>query len=254
MMVFFSKYKSLPLVIFMVFVFNVASCSSSTGGAETIRQAETSNTTRNKGWQVKEDKIYFSGVITDGTYDIFQKIITNKTRYIVVNSGGGSVYDAAKIGQTIQGKNMTIIVRGVCLSSCANFLLPAANKVVLDNGFIGFHGNLASCIHLYGGIDSYLKKDLPVEYSIPYYEKIKKDVLSALMEESKFYSLLSISPYGLISSCKPDKGQNDGVIYDFYAPSSEKLVNFGIKNVIGEQSKYMIYSYETYHQSHVLKN
>lgn len=59
--------------------------------------------------------------------------------YIVVDSHGGSVLSAIRISSIIKDK--TVIVHGVCFSSCANYILFASDKlIVTENAKIMVHG------------------------------------------------------------------------------------------------------------------
>ena len=75
--------------------------------------------------------------------DIDWHSITNKKfDFTFVNSStGGSVLAAIKLGRLIYNQNLPILVSGVCLSSCANYLIPASREVkILKNTYVGFHG------------------------------------------------------------------------------------------------------------------
>lgn len=60
---------------------------------------------------------------------------------IVVNSLGGSVEANLSIAETIIEHETSLIVDSYCLSSCANYLLPAAKyRYLLNDSIIGWHG------------------------------------------------------------------------------------------------------------------
>lgn len=63
-----------------------------------------------------------------------------KLSSLEINSGGGSVQDSSVAAELLMKKDVKVIVRGRCLSSCSEFILPAATKVsFLDRPVIGFH-------------------------------------------------------------------------------------------------------------------
>ena len=62
--------------------------------------------------------------------------------FTFVNSAsGGGVLSAIKLGRIIYNQNLPILVSGFCLSSCANYLIPASPDIrILENSYVGFHG------------------------------------------------------------------------------------------------------------------
>ena len=60
---------------------------------------------------------------------------------LVVTSTGGDVSAALKMAERIHTLRSSLVVSGLCLSSCANYLfLSAKEKVVLPGAVVGFHG------------------------------------------------------------------------------------------------------------------
>ncbi len=61
---------------------------------------------------------------------------------IIISSGGGSTKVAFEAARNIIRNENTVIVQGVCLSACAEDILPSAKTIkFLDNPMIGFHWN-----------------------------------------------------------------------------------------------------------------
>lgn len=60
---------------------------------------------------------------------------------IVINSGGGDVDAGLDMAESIRTRHATVIVDGVCASSCANYIFPAGGRRVISrNGILAFHG------------------------------------------------------------------------------------------------------------------
>ena len=56
-------------------------------------------------------------------------------------SRGGDVKIAMEIGKIIHSQDVPLVVSGYCLSSCANYIIPASGRIlILKNSYIGFHG------------------------------------------------------------------------------------------------------------------
>ncbi len=63
---------------------------------------------------------------------------------VIISSQGGSVLSALRIGDTMATWKMELIIENECVSSCANYFIPVASRVVLRSG---------SAIVLHGSID-----------------------------------------------------------------------------------------------------
>lgn len=70
---------------------------------------------------------------------------------IVVNSDGGDAESAMSIGRRIFQDRAVLEVEEKCISSCANYLIPASRYVDLkDDSFIVMHGNIPRGMVEYG--------------------------------------------------------------------------------------------------------
>jgi len=62
-----------------------------------------------------------------------------KTLY--VTSGGGAVTGGMKIGELVFERNLKVVVKNLCASSCANYIATASHDTVVEKGaFLGWHG------------------------------------------------------------------------------------------------------------------
>lgn len=65
------------------------------------------------------------------------------TREVILTSQGGSVGPALDIAERFEGKGLTMRVREECNSSCANYFLPLAGRLIVERGaIIGLHGSI----------------------------------------------------------------------------------------------------------------
>lgn len=63
---------------------------------------------------------------------------------MVVTSDGGEVRAALALARALRVRGLTLVVSRRCISSCANFLFPAArSKAVAPGGLVIFHGGIA---------------------------------------------------------------------------------------------------------------
>lgn len=62
----------------------------------------------------------------------------------VITSDGGEVTAAVRLARSLRGRGLPLIVARRCISSCANFLFPAARtKAVAPHSLVIFHGGIA---------------------------------------------------------------------------------------------------------------
>lgn len=72
------------------------------------------------------------------------------TTVLVVDSGGGDIKQALDIAELLEPLTLTVRVRERCYSSCANYFLPLAERIVVEPG---------AAIVLHGGADPQFLQD-----------------------------------------------------------------------------------------------
>jgi len=73
------------------------------------------------------------------------------------NSIGGLTSIALKVSDRIAKHNITIVVSELCISNCAEIILPSGKKVIFRNDpIVGFHGNMQASRHY---INNFAEKD-----------------------------------------------------------------------------------------------
>lgn len=73
------------------------------------------------------------------------KALPPETSTIIIYSTGGLGDIALDAAELIRSRGWTVIIFGSCNSACAEYVLPAAKKVVFfDDPLVGFHGNMSS--------------------------------------------------------------------------------------------------------------
>lgn len=92
---------------------------------------------------VEPHGLCFTGEITEEAASRFVSILESVggNPVMVVNSGGGDVDAALDMAEAIGARSSTVIVDGVCASSCANYILPAGSRrIVARHSILAFHG------------------------------------------------------------------------------------------------------------------
>jgi hypothetical protein len=95
--------------------------------------------------KLESDGIYtLSGALSLASADLFIKTIP-RAATVALSTGGGSVSEALRIADFVSEQKVNLVVRGICGSSCANYLVGATPKLTLEpGGFIGFHGGVVN--------------------------------------------------------------------------------------------------------------
>lgn len=93
--------------------------------------------------QQSPEVFVITGEIDQALTDCVDRLFAPTTRELVLNSQGGSVEAALTIAEHFEGKGLTMRVRNECNSSCANFFLPLASRLIVERGaIIGLHGSI----------------------------------------------------------------------------------------------------------------
>jgi len=92
---------------------------------------------------IREGVLAFSGCINEPIADRFIVEINNKPRVVLIQSTGGDALAAIRMAKAIYKNNSSLVIRDICYSACANYLMPAAKNVVVEDGaIIGYHGDI----------------------------------------------------------------------------------------------------------------
>jgi hypothetical protein len=88
----------------------------------------------------------FDGLISaHADWSAFHQLQENG--FLVIRSLGGDTSLAVSIAELLLKKNITVVIRDLCLSACANAIFVASNKTyVLKNSLIAWHGGPSECI------------------------------------------------------------------------------------------------------------
>lgn len=83
-----------------------------------------------------------SGPVNDAMLACAETHLDTSIDTIVVNSWGGRTEPGRAIGRLIGTQPRTLIVKSECLSSCANYFVPAARTLIMRPGaIVGLHGS-----------------------------------------------------------------------------------------------------------------
>ena len=80
-----------------------------------------------------------SGDLNEAYAETFREYASDHDRIAVSSPGGGLVH-GLRLGYFIVERDMTLVIDDICLSACANYLLPAAEIVEFGpDAVVGYH-------------------------------------------------------------------------------------------------------------------
>lgn len=113
-----------------------ATTASGSGERDPVCRQETADTVR------------IEGSIDQAMADCIAAVWQPTTRVLILNSPGGDVATALDIAVRFEGQGLEMRVDGECNSSCANYFLPLARRIVVEPG---------SVVMLHGSVDPMLR-------------------------------------------------------------------------------------------------
>jgi hypothetical protein len=97
--------------------------------------------------RLNDSTLYFRGSIDSGSDQEFLALVDARINRVQVSTFGGDVESALVIAEYLFDHKIDLEVEEVCVSSCANYWFPAANrKFVTKGAYVGFHGDVTSSI------------------------------------------------------------------------------------------------------------
>lgn len=102
--------------------------------------------TARAGWErLSEDTIQLKGSVGREDFEAYVAVAAPGYTRVVLKSGGGEPAVALRIAEDMATRDITVVVDGPCLSSCANYLALAGRRLVVkEGGMLGWHGSLPS--------------------------------------------------------------------------------------------------------------
>jgi len=191
--------------------------------------------------RINDETLRFEGTITATTFDDYQRAVDDKVRVLVVKSSGGDTFSGVRMGLDIHRRGLKVMVDTIAASSAANYLFLGGKEKVIQNGFVGFHGNArAGFNNQFGGsydaLCRFLKENNPpdrvdCEAVIRNNEemlRLEDQFLKEVGVPQIFFDLTQEAGKGL----RPELGEE----FTFLLPSPSTMKKFNITNVTGEQS------------------
>lgn len=153
---------------------------------------------------------------------------------LVITSPGGQAPEAMVIGRLLYAKHIDVVVRGYCISACAQYIFAAGRrKIISPHSILGFHGS----------------PTIMAEYLKASNQAAAQLFAPTEKQEAEFYEMLGMRPSlpmivasKLIPICLAEDGTRPsddvshyGIAYAYtiFVPSAQQLQALGIENVQG---------------------
>ncbi|RUO76251.1 hypothetical protein [Idiomarina seosinensis] len=129
------SFKTFACSIFMLIM---TSCSSQLSSDAQIDRSKVDRPV----WLEDGDASYVGRISSDNNSRLFDIFEQNIFKTLHISSPGGSVEDGIALGKWVWQNDIEVHIDGICASSCANYVLPAAKKVYLSsNSVLLWHGS-----------------------------------------------------------------------------------------------------------------
>lgn len=137
---------------------------------------------------------------------------------LVIDTFGGDTRQAMKLGRFLRAEKIDLYVNNVCLSSCAQILLPAANNLFFrNNSLIGMHDSQFSTNLLTGYSSEASSQEAQMETE--YYEEfdVSLDILTFAHERLGTVCMINYDEFISSGSLRVRSH------FDFYMPSRREF-------------------------------
>ncbi|WP_216369819.1 hypothetical protein [Ramlibacter montanisoli] len=162
------------------------------------------------------DAIVFRGRIDEASAAAFRQLLRDPAvKRLVITSPGGLVAFALDMAEAIHARGLDLEVPEACMSSCANYIFPAArNKRLGAATAVGWHGNMTHVLYLQqAGLGRWSDAELAAARSLA-------------QRETAFFARAGVDGFVCwFAKLPPHEAQ------DFYALSPQDMALFGIGNV-----------------------
>lgn len=180
--------------------------------------------------------VTYRGPITEENTQLFLDLVKGKDlKTLVITSGGGDINTGMDMGRWIFENKVDVVVEGMCMSSCANYIFTAGKKKLIRPGaIVAWHGNA-----LQNGGDwekSFLRSIQEALNGLPPEERDKVDTAKAMegameyireckRKQAAFFQEIGVDEY----VCRV--GSEEYGARDFFILSVEDMERFGITDI-----------------------
>jgi len=194
---------------------------------------------------IEDRTVTYVGKISDQNAEqLLNRVKGKNLTTLVINSGGGEINAGMKIGSWVFDNQIDVIVDGVCMSSCANYVFPAGRfKTITDGSIVAWHGSIllksatsdaevrratTEAVHRLPERDQQ-KLDLE-EVIQKATEQSREYQADSMKRQAEFFSKIGVDEY----VCRI--GMEEYGAENFYILSVADMARFGIQQVLAPEN------------------
>ena len=191
---------------------------------------------------VSGSTLVYNGRIDGESYTLFRQAADewgDDVATIRINSRGGDVRSAIKMGHWVYDRGLDVVVDAHCFSSCANYIFTAGrNKIIGERAIVGWHGSAQQDEYIARSqgisLDEYWRRqfDSVVMPGLPQGTIVWWGNTRLIREERAFLERVGVRVDALVYGVMP--GRYDvyrGGGYSLWTFSIEDMGKFGIGDV-----------------------
>jgi hypothetical protein len=172
--------------------------------------------------------VYRGPISAENNAGFFARVAGQPVRLLLIDSAGGDVAAAIDLADWVHARQLDIAVTGVCLSSCANYVFPAARqKEIRPGAVVAWHGNYHHLAHT--GLwrdDVVLRMQRDGEDRETATRYVQSQVARLVALERDFFARIGVDEQVCWIGKQPPYN-----VADYYFLSAADMARFGISRV-----------------------
>jgi hypothetical protein len=172
--------------------------------------------------------VYRGAISAENNAGFFARVAGQPVRLLLIDSIGGDVAAAIDLADWVHARQLDIAVTGVCLSSCANYVFPAARqKEIRPGAVVAWHGNYHHLAHT--GLwrdDVVLRMQRDGEDRETATRYVQSQVARLVALERDFFARIGVDEQVCWIGKQPPYN-----VADYYFLSAADMARFGISRV-----------------------
>jgi hypothetical protein len=150
---------------------------------------------------IDSDTVYYNAPTSQQHANYFAELVQNNPSVttLIINSGGGDVFGGMSIGYIVYDKKLNVIVRELCASSCANYIVTASPSVTVEKGgLLGWHGSSMQLLYNQ-------PKTLWAKFIALFTQQVTIDQIADLKDKEKaFFNKIGVNQIVTVLGMIPD--------------------------------------------------
>ena len=173
--------------------------------------------------------IKFVGNTSIENANLFEKILSKNPETIdtlIIASPGGDVFGGMHIGSLVNEYDLKVIVKNICASSCANYIVTASGDVTIEKGaLLGWHGGATQPIYSPLKFNASWLSKIIMFFNGVDEEKSMSDFFDKFQnEEAKFFEMIGVNQAVTILGMMPSlKEQRDSGLFSYDTETLNRL-------------------------------